>query len=226
MKHVTQMTRTALSLASFWMKAGPATDRRPESLVNLTFSHTAVIPYQVRSELVEFAYFVQEQRPKTVLEIGTRSGGTFFLLCRLSDPGATVVSLDLPGGRWGGGYGTYRIPIIHRMRQPGQRLHLLRGDSHHPAMRDRLTKVLGGRPIDLLFIDGDHSYGGVKQDFEMYSPLVRPGGAIAFHDIVPHPHAPDIEVDRFWNEIKHRYSHREIIEDRRQGWGGIGILSV
>jgi len=40
---------------------------------------------------------------------------------------------------------------------------------------------------DFLFIDGDHTYEGVEGDFEMYSPLVRRGGIIAFHDIVPGP---------------------------------------
>lgn len=39
------------------------------------------------------------------------------------------------------------------------------------------------RPIRLLFIDGDHSYGGVKQDFELWSRHVVAGGLIAFHDV-------------------------------------------
>lgn len=221
-----QATRTALSLASFWLKAGGRVDARPDALADLVFGHPAVLPYQVRSELVEFARFVERQRPRTVLEIGTRSGGTFFLLCRLADAQATVISLDLPGGRWGGGYGKYRIPVIHRMAQPGQRVHLVRGDSHDPAVKARVVRALGGRPIDLLFIDGDHSYDGVKQDFEMYAPLVRPGGAVALHDIVPHPEASGVEVHRFWNETKARFTHREIVADPAQGWAGIGILSV
>jgi len=49
----------------------------------------------------------------------------------------------------------------------------------------------------VLFPDGDHSYEGVKRDFEMYSPLVRPGGIIAFHDTVFMD-----GVRRFWAELK------------------------
>lgn len=221
-----QALRTACSLASFWMKAGPDIDSRPESLARLAFDHSAVLPYQVPSELIEFAHFVRDERPGTVLEIGTRSGGTFFLLCRLADPRATVISLDLPGGRWGGGYGAYRIPVLRRMKQPRQTLHLVRGDSHDASSVDRVRRLLAGRPIDLLFIDGDHSYEGVRQDFEMYAPLVRPGGAVVFHDIVPHRPLSGVDVSRFWNEAKARYSHREIIADPQQGWAGIGILSV
>ncbi len=36
--------------------------------------------------------------------------------------------------------------------------------------------------IDVLFIDGDHSYEGVKQDFELYSNIVNPKGIIILHD--------------------------------------------
>ena len=36
--------------------------------------------------------------------------------------------------------------------------------------------------IDLLFIDGDHSYEGVKKDFELYSKLLSPSGIISIHD--------------------------------------------
>ncbi|MCS7366302.1 MAG: class I SAM-dependent methyltransferase [archaeon YNP-WB-062] len=67
--------------------------------------------------------------------------------------------------------------------------------------------------MDFLFIDGDHTYEGVKKDFEMYSPLVRGGGIIAFHDIVQHPPETGCEVSGFWNEIKLRYKYREIVED-------------
>ncbi len=61
-------------------------------------------------------------------------------------------------------------------------------------------------------IDGDHSYDGVKRDFEMYEPLVGEGKPIAFHDIVPHPQAPACEVDRFWNEIKGGRPYVEFVD--------------
>lgn len=38
-------------------------------------------------------------------------------------------------------------------------------------------------PIDMLFIDGDHSYASVRRDFEEWSPKVKPGGILAFHDV-------------------------------------------
>jgi len=76
-------------------------------------------------------------------------------------------------------------------------------------------------PIDLLFIDGDHSYQGVKSDFEMYSPLVRDSGIVAFHDIA---HArSDYGVKLFWNEIKNGYKYREIINSGASADQALGI---
>ena len=206
------------------MKASPnGGASSPESVADLAFSYRGVVPMQVRSELLEFASLVEKQRPQAFLEIGTRNGGTFFVLCRMADPGAIAISLDLPGGRFGGGYTIFQIPVLRRMKMPRQRLHLLRDDSHKIETQTRIRQALQGVPLDLLFIDGDHTYEGVKRDFEMYSPMVRPGGIVAFHDIVE-IRVEGLEVARFWNEIKAKHRHTEIVEDPHQGWGGIGIL--
>jgi len=82
---------------------------------------------------------------------------------------------------------------------------------------------LNGNQLDFIFIDGDHSYEGVKKDFEMYSPLVKKRGIIAFHDIVNEdPSREDIKVPYFWYEIKKKYSYKEIVVDKINY--GIGIL--
>ena len=53
-------------------------------------------------------------------------------------------------------------------------------------------------PIDLLFIDGNHDYPAVLQDYEQWTPLIKPGGVIAFHDVVfesdPDPAGPAMVV--------------------------------
>jgi predicted O-methyltransferase YrrM len=93
-------------------------------------------------------------------------------------------------------------------------------------MLEQLKSRLADQPVDFLFIDGDHTYAGVKQDFEMYSPLVRKGGLVAFHDIVLHPPKLDCHVDEFWNELKRTRPAEEFIENPRQGWGGIGLIEL
>lgn len=217
-------TRAIASLVPFWIKAAPNGEvTSPQHLVDFALGCPGIVPMQVRSELLEFADVVQQLRPRAFLEIGTRNGGTFFVLCRLADPSATVISLDLPGGDFGGGYTVFQIPVLRRMKMPGQRLSLIRDDSHKEPARVRVTHALSQSPLDLLLIDGDHTYDGVRRDFEMYSSLVRPGGVVAFHDIVE-VNVPDFGVSRFWAEVKSRHRHREIIENPDQGWGGIGLI--
>jgi predicted O-methyltransferase YrrM len=93
-------------------------------------------------------------------------------------------------------------------------------------MSDRVKALLGGQGLDYLFIDGDHTYEGVKCDFGMYGPMVRKGGLIAFHDIAEGLPEMVGGVPRFWQEVKSQYRHDEIIENRDQGGYGIGVLYV
>jgi predicted O-methyltransferase YrrM len=195
---------------------------QPEAAVDFVINHKTLSALQVRSELLEMANLISAMKPKAVLEIGTALGGTLLLMCKLSDPGATIVSLDLP--KQGFAYRRYRVPIFRALSRKGQKLHLLTADSHSEEVKSHVAGLLDGRSLDVLFIDGDHSYQGVRSDFEMYSPFVRKGGMVIFHDIVEHSSEKHCDVNRFWNEIKGQYSHREIIENAAQGWAGVGVL--
>jgi len=148
-----------------------------------------------------------------------------YLWTQAARPDATVISVDLPGGSFGGAYPECRMAFYQAFAQPKQRLHLLRADSHLPETLERVRNLTAGASIDFAFIDGDHTYHGVKQDFEMYAPLVRPGGLIAFHDILPRSDEPGIEVDRFWNEVKVGRDASEFIGPEGSGRKiGIGLL--
>jgi predicted O-methyltransferase YrrM len=171
-----------------------------------------ILMTQVRSEILELGKLLQSVAPKRSLEIGTNYGGTLFLLCTLSAPDAKIISVDLPLGPFGGGYPRRKIPLFRRFPRDGQQLHLLRDDSHSPRTKQHVLQILDGEQLDYLFVDGDHTYSGVQRDFELYSPLVRSGGIVAFHDIVTHGQESACQVPKFWNEVKHRYRHLEIIE--------------
>jgi len=190
------------------------------------FLRASIAPQQVREEITELLKILANQKSKFILEIGTAEGGTLFLFARVSDVDAVIISVDLPGGQFGGGYPEWRGSLYELFTTHGQRLHLLREDSHALSTFNMVKRILEGHKLDFLFIDGDHSYGGVKMDFEIYSKLVRSGGIIAFHDICPHPPETECEVDKFWREIKDGYEHVEIVKDWKQGWGGIGVLYV
>jgi len=191
----------------------------------LDFAYRHVIrPLQVRSEIEGLLDVVRQKRPRVIVEIGTSRGGTLFLFCRHAARDALVVSIDLCGGTFGGGYPVAKVPLYKSFAKNAQKIALIRGDSHLEQTHLRARKILLNRTIEFLFIDGDHTYKGVKADFEVYSKLVAPGGIVALHDIVEHPAETGCEVSRFWNEIKSCYTHAEIIKDRKQGWAGIGVL--
>jgi len=161
-----------------------------------------IAPIQSHDEIAQLYREVVGLKPKVVLEIGTCHGGSLYLWCQAAGPNATLISLDLPGGKFGGGYHEKRTKLYQCFALPGQKLHLLRGDSHQEDSLQKVLKIINSQKVDFLFIDGDHRYEGVKRDYEQYSPLVRPGGIIAFHDILPSPPELGMEVWRFWEELK------------------------
>jgi hypothetical protein len=183
--------------------------------------------FQKAGELAALIRLLRGRELRAVLEIGTARGGTLYVWCRLADPDAAIFSVDLPGGRFGGVEDS-EIPKLRSLAKRGQTLHLVRSNSHDPSTESEVAALIEGQRIDFLMIDGDHSLEGVRQDFELYSPLVRPGGLIAFHDILPHPSVPECEVELLWRELKEHHRHVEFLEpedDRGWGqWGGIGVL--
>ncbi len=195
-------------------------------LVDFSFkdSYGLVKPIQIKYELKKFLKFIINQNVKSILEIGTANGGTLFLFSKILKNNSTIISIDLPGGEYGGGYPFYKVPLYKSFINDNQRLFLIRANSQNINTLKRVKKYLNGEKIDLLFIDADHSYNGVKNDFEIYRNLVKDGGIIAFHDIVKHKDRINSEVDIFWNEIKKQYEHIEFVRNWDQGWGGIGVL--
>jgi len=185
----------------------------------------AIVPIQKRSEIRGLMKAVRTLAPNRVLEIGTANGGTLFLLTRVSAPDAHVISVDLPGGPFGGDKNEWKHSIWKAFATGRQKMTLLRADSHKHETLERVRQHLDGHALDFLMIDGDHTYDGVKMDFEMYSPMVRSGGLIAFHDICPHPHGFGGEVFRYWQDVKKGRQATEFVENPATGFG-IGLLRV
>jgi predicted O-methyltransferase YrrM len=179
---------------------------------------------QIPSEIKFLLNRVAAIKPKVVVEIGTRMGGTLFLFTKVAASNATVVSIDFPDGH-GGGYAISRYNFYKMFAIPPQHVELIKGDSHAQDTKAQLENVLNGEKIDFLFIDGDHSYEGVKMDFEMYGSLVRKGGLIGFHDIKPTKENSWSGVIPFWEEIRGKYKSEEYNGDE-DTWGGMGIIHI
>lgn len=204
-------------------------DALPADIVDYILSDRAkhIRPWQHRSELLELAILIKDRKPNCIVEIGTAAGGTLLLSCALAPPDAQIISIDLPYGLFGGGYPEWKTPLYHKFACDKQAIHLIRGDSHSADVLSSVNKILGNRKIDYLFIDGDHTYDGVKYDFHTYSKLMNTESLIAFHDIVSDKSEnPNHFVSVFWSEIKSLYRHIEFIDRADQSKYGIGVLFI
>jgi predicted O-methyltransferase YrrM len=191
-------------------------------IADVRASPAPLVASQRREELLPFLDRVERLRPTRICEIGTAGGGTLFLLTRVATADAVLVYVDLELP-W------FAERARARLGREGQRVVGLTRDSHDPATRDGVVDALGGEPLDVLFIDGDHSYEGVRADFELYAPLVRSGGIVAIHDVNPDieaPHAVSGEVPRFWTELKRTHRTEELIASSKADGYGIGLVYV
>jgi hypothetical protein len=135
-------------------------------------------PNQIFYEWKVFLQFAQTyfealkvERP-LVVEIGTQYGRQRAFYEKFL--GATHIGID----------------ISSELSEP-----TILGDSKDAKTLELLDICLDERKINLLFIDGDHSYEGVKQDYTIYSPLVT--DIIAFHDI-----RHEKGIYKFWDELR------------------------
>ena len=116
---------------------------------------------------------------RRVVEIGRFKGGRTFLLASALPEGAELWSYDvhvpLRAGHGGPQLDRSCVTALERYGL-SDRVHLVVADSR--------TVEPPPRAVDLILIDGDHSYDAVRADWEHWSPLVAPGGHVLFHDAV------------------------------------------
>jgi cephalosporin hydroxylase len=176
-------------------------------------------PTQADEEILWLLELVEAERPQTVLEIGTDEGGTLFLWSRVAAPDASLVAVDTRPLGLLGHLSPYALVRRGFARERQTVNLLLPADSHDPATLAEVRRLLDDRQLDFLFIDGDHSYEGVKEDFRLYEPLVRPAGLIAIHDIASE-FAPG--VARFWSEL----TQTRATDERVSSQYGMGVVRV
>lgn len=147
--------------------------------------------HQSWRELQVFGAMLLNRGVSRVLEIGGFCGGTARFFSTL---GAEVGCVD-----------SGSEPFLDQTAAEYgiRRFH---GRSDDPLVIDAVRAWVGHQPLDVLFIDGDHTIPGVTHDYATYAPFVKPGGLIVFHDVIRRPdnsqgqHA--IFVPEFWEALK------------------------
>ena len=146
-----------------------------------------VTAIQRLEELLELPRLVEALRPQRLCEIGTSADSHAVH----ADPCSTRPRRCID---------RHQHPPIPPSQGEAcperQSVRSLQGDSHDPTTVERPRRQRGHRPLDFLFIDGDHAYAGVKRDVEIYAPLVRPGGLVALRYISPDADDPGGPISR------------------------------
>ena len=133
-------------------------------------------------ELLYLRWGVRTFRPRTVVEIGSFNGAsTSLMVDQLQQLGAgRIYAMDLfSKSPPTSGFGTEYWKIFDQTMQPYVGwFEKIEGDS---------KTIPWDRPIDFLFIDGDHSEAGVSADIYKYTPFVKAGGCVFLHDYLDNP---------------------------------------
>jgi cephalosporin hydroxylase len=174
---------------------------------------------QKPSEITALARAVAELKPKQILEIGTAKGGTLLIWSSIATD--RVITCDISDM-------SVQADLYMSLPPPGStcKVELLTGDSHSPEFKMRIAEALGNEKVDFLFIDGDHTIEGVTADYENYREFVRPGGIIAFHDILENQPLPVNQVFHLWEKLKKDLDTEEFVDDYSQCGYGIGIVRL
>lgn len=159
-----------------------------------------------RTELAMLLAVVHQViKPRLMVEIGSWRGGSLYAWSRLAIP---VVAVTLPE------------KAAEPFRSHGARM--VWGNSHDPGVQAQLLAQLGGKYVDLVFIDGDHTETGARQDLDLAARLA-PGGVIVMHDINLHRRHPDVGVRRVWDKVA-AWQPTMVLEANPDTAPGVGVL--
>jgi len=164
----------------------------------------------MRSHTLLLYEIALESKPDNILELGVGTKGQstqIFLSALEENENGRLFSIDI----------NVRRSIYERIEDRfGKYWTMIIGDSHSQIVYNQVKDI----KFDLIFIDGDHSYEGVKKDFEMYVPLLKDGGLLLMHDTInAHEGVKD-----FWKEIKYPKVNLEFGKSYKGSIPGMGII--
>jgi len=169
---------------------------------------------------VPFAmYLVDVARPRVFVELGSHYGVSYCAFCQAVKhlgAGTKCYAVDTwQGDPQAGFFGQEVLDELRGHHDPlyGDFSTLLRMTFAEAASR------FGRGSVDLLHVDGFHTYEAVKNDYETWLPLMSERGVMLFHDIAVRE--GDFGVWRLWDELKSRRPHYEV-----EFGHGLGVLAV
>lgn len=166
------------------------------------------------------AWIMKEKTPNVLVELGTHFGNSYFAFCdavAAFEMQTKCYAVDTwEGDQHAGNYGESVFAEVDGYNQEKYK----RFSSLLRMRFDDAVSYFSDRSIDLLHIDGLHTYDAVRHDFETWLPKLAPGAVVMFHDT--NVRERDFGVWRFWEEIQARYPNNlEFVHSF-----GLGVLQL
>jgi hypothetical protein len=167
---------------------------------------------------VPFAYdLVAALRPSKIVELGTEYGESYFTFCQaVAECGIACKSFAVDTWRGDPHSGAYGEAVFREV-SAHNRKHYLSFSTLLRTFFDEALRYFPDGSIDLLHIDGLHTYEAVQHDFQAWFPKVRAGGIVLLHDTQVRQY--DFGVWRLWDELRGRYESFEFLHSC-----GLGVV--
>ena len=187
--------------------------------INASFMKVKLLTLSTWSELIPTLFCIFSiARPRRFVELGAHNGMSFFAACQAAE----ALALD-----------TQCIAIDNWIGDPHASFHSAEVfDQFNANIKNNFPnqfyikahfkhalECFDNESIDLLHIDGYHTYASVKDDFETWLPKMSQRGIIFFHDI--NVHEREFGVWRLWHEVRNRYPSFSVFHCH-----GLGVIYV
>jgi 2-polyprenyl-3-methyl-5-hydroxy-6-metoxy-1,4-benzoquinol methylase len=165
------------------------------------------------------AWLMGALSPRTFVELGTHRAVSYMAFCQ-----AATLMANPPGcfavDTWRGDEhtGSYEDKIFNSVKSLNEKYYA----NFSTLIRSKFSECLSkfeDKSVDLLHIDGFHTYEAVSDDFNTWLPKMSDRGVVLFHDIAVRER--DFGVWKLWDEVTQKYPHFSFLH----GYG-LGVLAV
>lgn len=162
-------------------------------------------------------WLVQTHRPSITVELGVHTGNSFFAMCQAATANSLLTKchgIDT----WEGDKhaGNYDDSIWQDVKNYADQTYPDIAVLHRCFFDDAIS-IFEDKTIDILHIDGLHTYEAVKHDFEAWQPKLSERAIVLFHDISEY--RDDFGVHILWEELCKKYNNVSFTHSH-----GLGVL--